>query len=46
LCSDDHGLLFLACFVDNESGTLGFLLSYLFGFDSGCEFWGEGKVLD
>jgi hypothetical protein len=45
LGANDGGLLFLAGFVDNESGALGFLLSYLFGFDCGGEFGREGKVL-
>lgn len=35
----------MAGFVDDECGALGFLLSYLFGFDCGGEFGREGKVL-
>jgi hypothetical protein len=38
-------LLLLAGFVDNEGGTLGFLLRDLLGFDGGGEFGGEGEVL-
>ena len=42
----DAGLLFLARFVDDEGGALGFLLRYLFRFNCCCEFGGEGEVLD
>ena len=45
LCAHDRGLFFLAGFVDDEGGALGFLLGYLFGFDGGGEFGGEGEVL-
>ena len=38
LGADDGGLFFLAGFVDDEGGALGFLLGYLFGFYGGCEF--------
>ena len=43
--ADYRGLFFLAGFVDDEGGALGFLLGYLFGFDCGSEFGGEGEVL-
>ncbi len=36
----------MAGFVDDEGSTLGFLLSYLFGLDSGGKFRGKGEVLD
>jgi len=39
-------LLFLAGFVDNEGGALGFLLGDLLGFDGGGKFGGEGEVLE
>ena len=45
LGAHDSGLFFLPGFVDDEGGALGFLLSDLFGFDCGSEFWGEGEVL-
>ena len=45
LGADDCGLFFLAGFVDDEGGALGFLVGYLFGFDGGGEFGGEGEVL-
>ena len=45
LGADNGGLFFLAGFVDDKGGALGFLLSDLFGFDCGGEFWREGKVL-
>ena len=45
LRADDGGLFFLAGFVDDEGGSLGFLLGDLFGFDGGGEFGGEGEVL-
>ena len=45
LRADDGSLFFLAGFVDDEAGALGFLLGYLFGFDCGGEFGGEGEVL-
>jgi hypothetical protein len=45
LGSDDHGLFLLACFINNEGSALGFLLGYLFGFNSCREFGGESKVL-
>jgi hypothetical protein len=45
LGADYRGLFFLAGFVDDEGGALGFLLGYLFGFYGGCEFGGEGEVL-
>ena len=45
LGAHDRGLFFLAGFVDDEGGALGFLLGYLFGFDGGGEFGGEGEVL-
>jgi len=45
LGADDHGLLLLAGLVDDEGGTLGFLLGDLLGFDCGGEFGREGKVL-
>ena len=45
LRAHDRGLFFLAGFVDDEGGALGFLLGYLFGFDGGGEFGGEGEVL-
>ena len=45
LGAHDGGLLFLASFVDDEGGALGFLLGDLFGFDGGGEFGGEGEVL-
>ena len=46
LGANDRGLFFLAGFVDDEGGALGFLLGYLFGFYCGGEFGGEGEVLD
>lgn len=46
LSADNHGLLLLAGLVDNEGGTLGFLLGDLLGFDCGGEFGREGKVLE
>jgi hypothetical protein len=45
LGADDHGLLLLAGLVDDEGGTLGFLLGDLLGFDCGGELGREGKVL-
>ena len=45
LGADDGGLFFLAGFIDNEGGPLGFLLCYLFGFYCGGKFGGEGEVL-
>lgn len=45
LGADNHGLLLLAGFVDDESGALGLLLSDLLCFDGSSEFGGEGKVL-
>jgi hypothetical protein len=39
-------LFLLPGFVDDEGGSLGFLLRDLFGFDRGGEFGGEGEVLD
>jgi hypothetical protein len=45
LGADDGGLLLLAGFVDDEGGSLGFLLGDLLGFDGGGEFGGEGEVL-
>lgn len=45
LGSDDSGLLFLAGLVDEKSGSLGFLLGDLFGFNSGGELGRECKVL-
>lgn len=45
LGSDNHGLFLLAGFVDDEGGTLGFLLGNLFGFHSGGELRREGQVL-
>lgn len=45
LGADDHGLLFLAGLVDDESGALSFLLSDLLGFDCGGELGREGEVL-
>jgi len=38
-------LFLLPGFVYDESGTLGFLLGDLLGFDGGGEFGGKGKVL-
>lgn len=38
-------MLLLARFIDDEGGTLGFLLGDLLGFDGGGEFGGEGEVL-
>ena len=46
LSADDHGLLLLAGLVDDESGTLGFLLGDLLGFDCGGELGREGEVLE
>ena len=40
------GLFFLAGFVDDEGGALGFLLGDLLGFHGGGEFGGEGEVLE
>ena len=45
LGTDNRGLFLLPGLVDEESGPLGFLLSYLFRFDSGSEFGGEGQML-
>lgn len=45
LGSDDGGLFLLAGLVDEESGSLCFLLGDLFGFDGSGEFGGECKVL-
>ena len=45
LSADDHGLLLLAGLVDDEGGTLGFLLGDLLGFDCGGELGREGEVL-
>lgn len=45
LCLDNHGLLLLACLVDNEGGSLGLLLGNLLGLNGGCEFGREGEVL-
>jgi hypothetical protein len=45
LCADDCGLFLLACLVDDESGSLGLLLSYLLGFDGCGEFGRESEVL-
>jgi hypothetical protein len=45
LGANDHGLLLLAGLVDNEGGTLGFLLGDLLGFDCGGELGREGEVL-
>lgn len=39
-------MLLLSGFVDNECGSLGFLLGNLLGFDCGGEFGREGKVLE
>jgi hypothetical protein len=39
-------LLLLAGFVDDESCTLSFLLSYLFGFYCGGKFGRESQMLD
>jgi hypothetical protein len=36
----------LAGLVDDEGGTLGFLLGDLFGFNGGGEFGGEGEMLE
>ena len=46
LGADDGGLLLLAGLVDDEGGALCFLLGNLFGFYGGCEFGGEGEVLE
>ena len=46
LGADNHGLLLLAGLVDDEGGTLGFLLGDLLGFDCGGELGREGKVLE
>jgi hypothetical protein len=45
LCANNSSLLLLTGFVDDEGGTLRFLLCDLLGLDSGGEFWGEGEVL-
>jgi hypothetical protein len=45
LSTDNGGLLLLAGFVDDEGGTLSFLLCNLLGFDGGSEFGGKGEVL-
>jgi hypothetical protein len=45
LSADDHGLLLLAGLVDDEGGTLSFLLGDLLGFDCGGELGREGEVL-
>jgi len=44
LGANDHGLLLLAGLVDDEGGTLGFLLGDLLGFDCGGELGREGEV--
>lgn len=46
LGAHNGGLLLLAGFVDDESGTLRFLLCDLLGLDGSGELGGEGKVLD
>jgi hypothetical protein len=45
LSADDGSLFLLTGLVNNESGSLGFLLGDLFGFDGSGEFGGECKVL-
>ena len=45
LCADDHSLLLLTCFVDNECCSLCILLRDLLCFNSGGELGGECKVL-
>lgn len=45
LGTNNKRLFLLASFVNQESGTLGFLLGDLFSFDRGGEFGGECKVL-
>ena len=45
LCAHDGGLLLLSCFVDDECGTLRFLLGDLLCLDGGCELGGEGEML-
>lgn len=45
LGAHDRGLFFLAGFVDDEGGTLSFLLRDLFCLDSGGKFGREGEVL-
>jgi hypothetical protein len=46
LSTDDCGLLFLASFVNNEGGTLSFLLGDLLRFDGSSEFRRERKMLE
>jgi hypothetical protein len=45
LGADNHGLLLLAGLVNDEGGTLGFLLGDLLGFNCGGELGREGEVL-